>query len=189
MSRILNRTQFGNPILRTVARKLEPNEIVSEKIQTLIEDMLFTLEIKKYGIGLAAPQIGESIALSVISVKPTPTRPELEKSKLIIINPEITQTYGRRTQKWEGCISFGSGRNFPYAKALRWSKIHVRYLDEKGIPQEGDFDGMLAHVLQHEIDHLQGVLFVDRVRDSKTYVMVDEYKKRILPLERKRKRR
>lgn len=190
MPKILPRTQFGDPVLRTVARTLEPHEIMSAAIQTLIEDMRFTLKVKKYGIGLAAPQVGESIALSVIAIKPTPSRPELEEQQLVIINPEIVRMYGARSQMWEGCVSFGSGQNFPYAKALRWRKIRVRYLDEQGAQHEKDFDDMLAHALQHEIDHLQGILFVERVKDPTTFVMMSEYRKRILPLERKlRKKR
>lgn len=189
MSKILRPTLFGNPILREKARRLTPAEITSPEIQELIADMQYTLVTKKYGVGLAAPQVGKGIALSVIWVKPLPHRPELKEEKLVIINPEVIKTYGKRSQKWEGCVSFqGSNADFPYAKALRWSKIRGRFLDETGKPHERDMDGMLAHVFQHETDHLNGILFVDRIRDTKTWTMISEYKKRILPQERKKKR-
>ncbi len=177
--KILRRTQFGNPVLRQIARRLERDEILSEPIQALIADMYHTLDKKKYGIGLAAPQVGHSLAVSVIHIRKLPWRPNVEEADLIIINPEIITTYGRRSGMWEGCISFcGDQKEFPYAKALRWKKIRIKYLDEQAKPHEKDFDGLLGHVLQHETDHLNGVLFVDRVRDTKSYVTLSEYNKR-----------
>ncbi len=179
MMKILRRTQFGNPLLRQVARRLGKDEILSDEIQTLISHMYFTLDKKKYGIGLAAPQVGKSLALSVIRIAPMPWRPEVDEATMTIINPEIIRTYGRRSQLWEGCISFcGDQKEFPYAKALRWRKVRVRYLDDTAKSHEADFDGLLAHVLQHETDHLNGILFVDHVRDPKTYITVGEYNKR-----------
>jgi peptide deformylase len=181
MAQVLNRTLFGDPILRQKARRLSVEEIKSEEIQTLIADMRYTVEAKKYGVGLAAPQVGQSVALSVISIKTTPSRPDLEDIDFVIINPEIIEMYGSRSQQWEGCISFGSGTNFPYARCLRWRKIRLRYLDEHGKRHEKDFEELLAHVLQHETDHLNGVLFVDRVKDSKSFMMVSEFKKHFMP--------
>lgn len=176
--RLLRRTHFGNPVLRQVARRLSADEIVSDEIQRLIADMFYTVEHKQYGIGLAAPQIGKSLALSVIAIKATPSRPDLTDEQLVIINPEIVETYGRRLAMWEGCISFGSGKNFPYAQAMRYARVRVRYLDQQAKVHERTVDGMLAHVMQHEIDHLEGVLFVDRVTDPKSFIMISEFKKR-----------
>lgn len=190
MAKILKPTIFGNPILREKAKRLTPAEITSPEIQELIADMQYTIANKKYGVGLAAPQVGRSVAMSVIAIKATPSRPDLQPTELVIINPEVVRTYGRRTQMWEACVSFnGAGANFPYAKALRWRRIRVRYLDEQGTPHEEGLDGILAHVFQHETDHLNGILFVDRVRDTKTWMMISEYKKRILPQERKARRK
>jgi peptide deformylase len=190
MPKILKPTLFGNPILREPARRLSVAEIKSPEIQELVANMQHTLVTKKYGVGLAAPQVGQGVALTIIWVKPLPHRPDVEEQKLVVFNPEIVKTYGRRSQMWEGCISFqGSNTNFPYAKALRWRKVRVRYLDEAGKRHEKDFEGLLAHVLQHETDHLNGILFVERVKDPKTFMMVSEYKKRILPLERKRQKK
>ncbi len=185
MVKVLKRTQFGNPILREPARRLTRTEILSPEINELIADMRHTVDVKKYGVGLAAPQIGKPIALSIVGIKRTPSRPTAEDVEMVIINPEIVKTYGSRSQKWEGCISFGGGTNFPYAKALRWSRVRVKYLDEQANVHEKDFEGLLAHVLQHETDHLNGILFVERVKDPRTFVMVSEYKKYILPKERK----
>jgi peptide deformylase len=181
LANILKLTYFGNPSLRKPVRNLSAKEIMSAEIQDLIADMRHTVDVKKYGVGLAAPQIGQAIALSIVSIKQTPSRPNTVNVEMVIINPKIVKTYGRRSQMWEGCISFGGGGlNFPYAKALRWSRVRVRYFDEKSKRHEKDFGGLLAHVLQHEIDHLHGILFVDRVKDSRTYAMVSEYKKYLM---------
>lgn len=178
----LRRTTFGDPLLRRPTRHLSAAEITTPATQELISSMRHLLATKAHGVGLAAPQVGQGVAISVIWIRPTPSRPKNEEIKLVVINPEVIKTYGARTQMWEGCISFGtSSRDFPYAKALRWRKIRVRYLDETGKRHERDVNGMLAHVLQHEIDHLNGVLFVDRVKDSKTFMMMSEFKKHILP--------
>jgi peptide deformylase len=171
--KVLRRTQFGNPILRQTAKRLDDTEIASPKVQELIKNMYYTLENKQYGVGLAAPQIGHSIAIAVIGIKPTPTRPNLKDEKLTAINPKITSCYGRRMGMWEACIS-GSEL---YGKALRYKRIHMRWQDEDGAQHERDFDGFLAHVLQHEVDHLNGILFVDKVKDTKTFITFSEYNK------------
>lgn len=180
MSKILKATRFGNPILRSKAKHLTLELIKSEKIQTLIDDMRYTLLKKEYGVGIAAPQVGFNVALSVIGIKPTPNRPNLERFETVIINPEIIETYGNRKQLWEGCISCGTGNNTLFAQVPRYKKIKLRWLDEGGRKQERVLDGFIAHVAQHETDHLNGILFVDRVKDPSTFMMADEYRKRIV---------
>ena len=171
--RLYRRTQFGNPILRTPSKILSRQEILSKQTQELLNDMRYTLEKRKYGIGLAAPQVGKGVAVVVIGLKPTPTRPNIEKLDMIIINPEITKLYGKTTGMWEGCIS-GSEL---YGKAVRYKKVRLSWLDEKAQQHEKDFSGLIAQVIQHEVDHLNGFLFVDRVKDTKTYTTFSEYKK------------
>lgn len=173
MSRILSKIGFGNPILRLKAQKLSDDEITSDEIQQFILDMYYTLEHKKYGVGVAASQLGRSIAISVIDTKPTPTRPELTRHKLTIINPEITKVYGYKVSSWEGCIS---GTEL-YAQVPRYKKVRLKWQDEKNTVHEEDFDGFLAHVIQHEVDHLNGILFVDKVKDTKSYMTFKEYRK------------
>jgi peptide deformylase len=96
--KVLPRTQFGNPLLRRQTRQLTNAEIVSPVIQQLIKDMRRTLMVKKLGIGLAAPQVGKSIALAVIAVRPTPHRPKVKKFDLILINPKITSLEGDKKE-------------------------------------------------------------------------------------------
>jgi peptide deformylase len=137
MTEILPITRFGNPVLRETARRLDKDEISSSAIQMLIENMRYTLIEKKFGVGIAAPQVGESIALSVIGVKPTPNRPELEPFETVLINPEIVETFGEPVDMWEGCVSCGT-------------------------------------------DHLNGILFLDHITNTKSFMMADEYRKRII---------
>ncbi len=187
MPKILKATRFGNPVLRQVARRLSVHEIKSSEIRTLIENMRHTLKSKKYGVGMAAPQIGISVALSIIAIKPTPTRPKLKPFDMAIINPEIVEVYGRKVQMWEGCISCGTGKDTLFAKVPRYKKIKLRWLDEQGEQHEEVLDSFVAHVAQHEVDHLNGMIFVDRVKDTSTYMMADEYRKRVVePMFRKR---
>ena len=180
MSKILNATRFGNPILRSKTRRLTLAEIKSENIQTLIDNMRHTLVKKAYGVGIAAPQVGVGIALSVIGIKPTPNRPNLESFETVLINPEIVETYGNKKRPWEGCISCGTGNNTLFAQVPRYKRIKLRWINEKGEQREEILEGFIAHVVQHEVDHLNGVLFVDRVKDPSTFMMADEYRKRIV---------
>lgn len=181
--KILRLIHFGNPILREKARELSVEEIKSGKIQQLIANIRYTNETKKYGVGLAAPQVGVGMALSVIGIKPTPTRPRLEPFDQVIINPTYTGI-GRRTGMWEGCQSSGTGKNTLFGKALRYRKIRATWYDEHAVFHDEELDGFVAHVFQHETDHLHGILFVDRVRDTKTFMMADEYRKRIVEIRR-----
>lgn len=178
MPKILTLTRLGNPILREKMPHLSEEEIASTHVQQLIENIRYTNQTKQYGVGLAAPQVGVRIALSVIGIKPTPTRPDVEVFDSVIINPSYVGI-GRRTSMWEGCQSIGSKKDIIYGKALRYKKIRAQWHDEHGASHEEELDGLIAHVFQHETDHLNGVMFLDRVRDSKTFMMADEYRKRI----------
>lgn len=169
--------EFGNPILRQESKSLSASEIKSPKIQKLINKMQDFLLSKKMGVGLAAPQIGESLALAVLSVRPVKHRKEVQEFDLIIINPQITKIYGRRIQQWEGCISGGPLKSGLFAKVPRYKKIELKYKDEKGKIQQRTFEGLPAHIIQHEVDHLSGTLFVDRVKDTKTFITYNEYLK------------
>ncbi len=164
--------------MREKARELSIEEIKSDAVQQLIADIRYTNEQKKYGMGIAAPQVGESVALSVIGIKPTPTRPNLERFEQVIINPSY-EGIGRRVSIWEGCQSCGSGRDILYGKALRYKTIRATWYDERAVFHDEELSGFVAHVFQHETDHLNGILFVDRVRDTSTYMMADEYRKRV----------
>jgi peptide deformylase len=170
--------KFGDPVLRETANPVPVHDIASPKIQVLITDMKKTLLQKNLGIGLAAPQVGKRMALAVIAIRPSEHRPSAKPFDLVIINPEITEMHGRKKQLWEGCISSGSmGKADLFAQVPRYKDIKLRYLDQNGKDHHKKFSGIQAHVIQHEVDHLNGILFVDRVKNTKSYMTYSEYMK------------
>lgn len=175
---VLEVTRFGNPVLRSVAALLSDEEITSTETRALIRAMFSRLKSDD-GVGLAAPQVGVSKALAVIDIHPNVYHPERETFKAVIINPSY-EGIGRHSSLWEGCLSSGSDKNVLFAKALRYSKITAHFTDEKGAQHTEQLEGLRAQVFQHETDHLHGILFVDRVRDTSSYMTGDEYRKRIL---------
>lgn len=176
-SQLLTITEFGNPILRQSAKKVPIKDIRSSKVKTLISEMKNVAKGGTYGVGLAAPQVGVSLALSVVTIRPTPSHPGREVFESVIINPVILEYGGNAVPKWEGCMSFGSNIDPVFAQAMRHEKIKVEYYDEEANKHEETLDGFIAHVFQHETDHLNGILFVDRVEESKSWMNGSEYKK------------
>lgn len=135
-----------NPVLRQVAK---PVTEFNAALQTLIDDMFETM-YEARGVGLAAPQIGVSLQLSVIDVEGD------GKDKLVIINPEIVAKEGQKEYQ-EGCLSVPG----TYDTVIRADKVTVKALDREGKPFEISADGLLGECLQHEIDHLNGRLYID----------------------------
>lgn len=135
-----------NPVLRKVAK---PVTEFNAELQNLIEDMFETM-YEARGVGLAAPQIGISLQLSVIDVEGD------GKNKLVIINPEIIVREGEKEYQ-EGCLSVPG----TYDTVIRADKVTVKALDREGKPFEISADGLLGECLQHEIDHLNGKLYID----------------------------
>ena len=151
--------------LRMVAK---PIDTFDEQLQVLIENMFDTMYHAK-GVGLAAPQIGVSLRLSVIDVTGE------KKEQLVIINPEITSSHGSKEFE-EGCLSVPGA----YDTVIRSEQVHVTALDRFGKPIKIKADGLLAECLQHEIDHLNGKLFVDLLSPLKRMIArrkLDKFKR------------
>ena len=175
MARLKVRTT-PDPILRQKSRRLKASEIKSAKIQKLIQDIKDTLKAGEYGVGMSAVQVGELLAIAVVMIRPTPTRPNLKHFNKIYFNAEIIKTEGDKAPMWEGCCSILGQDDKPvYAEVPRYKKIRIKYLDENGISCEEYVDGFLAHVLQHEIDHQNGILFTDLV-DKSNIISYEDYK-------------
>lgn len=174
--KILKRTEFGNPILQTKAKLLSKKDILSEETRQLIADMRYTVSKKEYGVGLAAPQVGVGISLSVIAITKSPSRPNSIEFNSVIINPAY-EGLGETEGMWEGCISFSGSEDTVFAKAERYKRINASWVDEKGESHTKELKGMVAHVFQHETDHLNGILFPERVKDHRTWMNQSEYLK------------
>ena len=163
--------KLGNPILRRTAKEVSKEEILSENIQNLIDEMWNVME-KAGGIGLAAPQIGISIQLAVIKLESSSDRYEnLEDSEeFIIFNPELEVINSEKQGFWEGCLSVPGLRGY----VKRPKKLKISYLNEKAEKKEVIVEDFLATVFQHELDHLFGYLYVDRLDSTKDLVFEDE---------------
>jgi len=169
--------KMGHPTLRLKAREVTSDEIKSRWFKDLLKDMIETMRAED-GVGIAAPQIGESVRVSVVEFQGDNKRyPDIENQNLsIFINPAI-KILDKDTQGfWEGCLSVPGLRGY----VERPRKIEVSYLDEKGLKQDLVAEGFLAIVLQHEFDHLDGVLYIDRVKDPTQLACLEEYRQFIL---------
>ena len=173
--------RMGHPCLRTPNRELTEKEIRSPEIQRLVQDMLETME-EYSGIGLAAPQVHENIQLAIIQLdEDTERYPGHEATGLgVYINPRITVLDETEQGFWEGCLSIPEIRGL----VLRPRKVQVDYLDLEAKPRSFVAEGFLATVFQHELDHLAGALFVDRIRyepGKSPISFLEEYQRYLLP--------
>lgn len=175
--------RMGHPILRKKARELKEKEIASPEVQRLIDDMIDTMHDYD-GIGLAAPQIGEAVRVSVIEFDDeNPRYQDMGVQGLeTYINPKMTVIDSEPQGFWEGCLSVPGIRGLVH----RPRGVRVEYLDRNGKKKTVEAHGFLATVFQHEFDHLDGVLYIDRVQSGpgKTQLAFnEEYAKFLTPTE------
>ena len=173
--------QAGEPVLRETARPLSQPEIVSEEIQRLIRDMRETMHDAP-GVGLAAPQVGLALQLAVIEdreayfkdVSPLQLA-ERERRVVpfqVIINPRITLLGDDQARFFEGCLSLDGFS----AVVARARSVRVEYWNERAEAQSLEASGWYARILQHEIDHLRGTLYIDRM-ESRTFTSIENWKR------------
>ncbi len=163
--------QLGQPVLRgpvhTVVNPLD------SAIQAIIDDMLATVADMN-GVGIAAPQVYEPLSLFIVASRPNqryPHAPAMEPTTML--NPEIIRASSEIEKDWEGCLSIPGMRGL----VARNRRIRVRYFDRKGEIHEEEYEGFLARVFQHEFDHINGLVFLDRVTDSRELVTETEYQR------------
>lgn len=163
--KLLKIYKYGDDVL-----KLKANEVknIDEEIVKLMSYMAETMHHTNNGIGLAAPQVGKSLRMSVIDMSMGQNPDDL----MVIINPEIIESDGRETGE-EGCLSL-PGISIP---VNRKSKLLLKYVDIDGKEHKLEFEGFKARVFQHEIDHLEGVLIIDRVSSLKKQMVKKEIKR------------
>jgi peptide deformylase len=182
--------RMGHPVLRAPVRTLSPEDIRSPEFEMLLRDMIETMN-DAGGIGIAAPQIYESVAVAIVDYQgnyrgqnpDAQNNPDSNKAGMpftVVINPRITVLDPTEQSFWEGCLSV------PELSGLvhRPKKIQVDYLDQNAKPHTVIAEGFLATVFQHEIDHLMGNLFVDRVRPElgkTTLAFTEEYQRFLIP--------
>lgn len=168
---ILKVVRLGHPVLRKVAQSVPPDQISSPETQRLIDNMVETM--KEYdGVGLAAVQVHESRQIAVLEVGDNPRYPQKPQIPLsVLINPKITPLSEAMEDDWEGCLSIHEMRG----TVPRYKKIRVLAQDRDGNQLDFVASGFHARVIQHEWDHLQGKVFLDRMRDLSTLTYLQEY--------------
>jgi peptide deformylase len=168
---ILKVARMGHPVLRAKARPLERAEIRAAAVQRLIDDMIDTMA-EYHGVGLAAPQIHESLRIFVAAIDDSGDEDEdAQAEPIALINPEITVVGNDVIEDWEGCLSIPDIRG----RVPRAREIKVRAFDRNGDRVEIRAQDFRARVIQHETDHLDGVLFFDRMRSFGSLTFLDEY--------------
>ena len=163
--------RMGNPILRKKAEDISKDYLLSDDFRQLLIDLKDSM--KHYGgIGIAAPQVGVDLQVAIIELTGINRYgEEINLPLTAFINPRITYLTDEQQGFWEGCLSVPGLRGF----VERPSRVRVNYLNEKGVEQELETQGFLATVLQHELDHLQGVLYIDRIKDPRLLAYQEEF--------------
>lgn len=162
---LLTVAKLGNPVLRAIAQPVGPDEIGTKALQQFIDDMFETMD-EEEGIGLAAPQVSRSQQIIVMACKGEGGFPQT-----VLINPSIVYYGPNQVEMWEGCLSVDGLRG----KVMRPSMVKVRALDRHGAALELDATGLFAVCIQHEVDHLIGKVFLDRMTDLSTLTQLDEF--------------
>ena len=172
---ILKVARMGHPVLRKPARAIDVGEVKSSRIQQLIDDMFETMNDYQ-GVGLAAPQVHEDVRVFVAGFSPSRS-PDDDLGEddrvplMALINPEITPVGTETEDDWEGCLSIPDIRG----KVPRARQIVVRALDRRGKRIELRASGFTARVIQHETDHLDGILFFDRMASFESLTFLEEF--------------
>lgn len=162
---------MGHPVLREKAKPIDRAAIASPSVRQLIDDMIETMR-EYHGIGLAAPQVHESVRIFVAGLEKEDARTgETEIVPIAVVNPEITALGRDLVEDWEGCLSIPDIRG----KVPRNRRIRVRGFGRDGEALDMELEDFQARVFQHENDHLNGVLFFDRMKSFETLAFLDEY--------------
>jgi peptide deformylase len=178
---ILKIARMGHPVLRTKAKLVPESEIAGPAVQALVDSMIATM-FEYNGAGLAAPQVHERLRMFVAQLvedeeddeqgeEKTRERKAADPRVLVVINPEIKPVGRHIVEDWEGCLSTPDLRGL----VPRHRDIKVRGFDREGRRVEIEASGYMARVMQHETDHLDGVLFPDRMKTLQSLSFIDEY--------------
>lgn len=160
--------QLGQPVLRRAADRVTDAELESPELQSFLDEMLETMK-EAGGVGLAAPQVFRSSRIFLAAILPSENgeQPEIE----IFINPKLSQLSTEMKSAWEGCLSFLE----LLVLVPRHQRLRIDYLDRKGKPKALELAGFPARVIQHEFDHLNGILTIDRAESTKDIIKASEY--------------
>ncbi|MGB8861359.1 MAG: peptide deformylase [Ilumatobacteraceae bacterium] len=163
----------GNPMLREQSREVTRAELASPEVQRLIDDLIDTMHAAN-GAGIAAPQIGELVRIATIEVTDNPRYPYKPRIPLtVVVNPVIEPLDDEMVEVNEGCLSVPNMRG----NVMRHVNVRVRWWDREGAEHDEVRRGLTAGTFQHECDHLDGVLFLDRVHDTRSLTTWDQFER------------
>ena len=160
--------RLGHPALRTPARAVPLDQIAGPEVQQLVDDMIDTMRDAQ-GVGLAAPQLGVELQVFVHEVQGSETNEAVPLR--VVVNPMLTPLAGELVYDWEGCLSIPDLRGL----VPRHPQVRVRGLDRAGAQQDFVATGFEGRIIQHEFDHLNGVVFLDRMRDLRSLSYLEEW--------------
>ena len=168
---MLKIAKLGDPILRKISEPVSIDELQNPETQKLIADMIETMQ-KEDGLGLSAPQVFYSKQIVVLGFENNARYPDADTVPLmVLINPRFTYLSEKQIEGWEGCLSLDNLRG----KVPRSQHIHLTSLDRTGKEFQMEAQDFLARVLQHEIDHLKGKVYIDRMKDFSTLTHLKEF--------------
>lgn len=175
MAEILEIIQLGHPVLRSTAQMVE--NVQDQRIQKLIDNLIATVSHAN-GVGIAAPQVAEGDRLFVVASRPNPRYPHAPVMEpTAMINPQLLAHSTEVIKDWEGCLSIPGIRG----SVPRYQAIEIEYTDRNGKLQKQELTDFVARIFQHEYDHLDGIVFLDRLESTQDIVTEQEYQKRIVP--------
>jgi peptide deformylase len=160
---ILKIARIGNPVVRAAAAPLEGGAVSTPAIQRLIDDMVETMH-EYDGVGVAAPQVHVGLRLAVIEVPADDERAESGVPLTVLVNPVVTPLGDEMEEGWEGCLSIPDLRG----QVPRHRRVRLEALDREGKPYSIEAEGFFARVIQHECDHLDGNVYIDRMQGMRT---------------------
>ncbi len=173
---ILKVARIGHPVVRTAAQPLLKRAFRDPAFQKLIDDMQETL-YEYEGVGLAAPQVHEGLRLAVIEIPGSDERAPAEVPFMVLANPVVTPLGDERENSWEGCLSVPDLRGV----VARYKRVRLEALDRQGKPYSLEAQDFFARVVQHECDHLDGVVYLDRMADMRSLSFLKEFEDHVKP--------
>ena len=169
---ILKVARIGHPVVRTPAKRIAAERIGNPEFQRLIDDMIETMH-EYDGVGLAAPQVHVGLRLAVLHVPASDERAREAVPLTVLINPKLTPLGKQRAAGWEGCLSIPGLRGL----VPRWKRLKLEALDRHGRPYVTEAANFHARVIQHECDHLDGGVYLDRMDGMKTLCFQEEFER------------
>jgi len=169
---ILKVARIGHPVVRSAAREVPPEVLVSPEFQHLVDDMVDTMH-EYDGVGLAGPQVHVGLRVAVLEVPASDERARAAVPLTVLVNPVVTPIGEEKEHAWEGCLSIPELRGV----VPRWKRLRLEALDRQGQPYSVEAEGFFARVIQHECDHLEGGVYLDRMEGMRSLSFLREFER------------